>query len=142
MCAEKCMNSHASLFILRVVLGAIFIAHGWQKIGMMDGVIGFFGSLGISAIFAYIVAYGELLAGIAMVLGVFTRLAGYLISAIMIGAIIVIKYKVGFIGGYELDLILLASALTISMSGPGMYATGKKVCGCNSCEMCGDKKIV
>jgi putative oxidoreductase len=140
--SAKCMNQGLGLLILRVVLGIIFIAHGWQKMQMMDEMIGFFGAMGIPAFWVYVVTYGELLSGIAMVLGIFTRLAGYVISIIMIGATLALKYKlgIGFFGGYELTLGLLASALCISLSGPGMLALGKKLCGCGSCQMCGDVK--
>lgn len=141
-CSSKCMNPRFGLLILRVVLGAIFIAHGWQMISMINGVIGFFGSLGLSAFWAYIVAYGQLLSGIAMLLGIFTRIAGYIISIIMIVAINIVTFKIGLIGGYELNLILLASALCIAISGPGMWALGKKFCGCVTCDMCGDVKRV
>ncbi len=141
-CSAKCMNPGLGLLILRVVLGIIFIAHGVQKLQMMDQMIGFFGTVGISAFWVYVATYGELLSGIAMVLGIFTRLAGYIIVIVMIVATLVLKYKlgVGFFGGYEVTLALLASALCISLSGPGMFALGKTVCGCGWCEICGDTK--
>lgn len=132
-------NPNLGLFILRAVLGGIFIAHGLQKIQMMNDMIGFFGTLGLSAFWVYVATYGELLAGIAMVLGIFTRLAGYIISIIMIVAttILVTKLGVGFFGGYELTVALLASAICIALTGPGAFSLGRKVCGCGTCHMCG-----
>ena len=143
-CSEKCMNPGLGLFILRVVLGGVFIAHGVQKIQMMDQMIGFFKTVGISSFWVYADTYGELLAGIAMVLGIFTRIAGYIIGIIMIVASLVLVYKlgVGFFGGYEVTLGFFASALCISLAGPGKFALGKKLCGCGCCQICGDVKKV
>lgn len=127
------------MFFLRVVLGVIFIAHGWAKIQGMEGTIGFFGSLGLAPFFAYLVAWTEFLGGLAMVLGLYTRVAGYLIAIVMVFAIVLAKFKMGFLGGYELDLILLASALVIAQHGSGPYSVSGKVCGCGNCAMCGKK---
>lgn len=127
------------LFILRVVFGIIFIAHGWAKIGNMDGTIGFFSSLGLPVFTAYLVAWVEFLGGIAVLLGIFSRIAAYLLAITMVVAIFLVKIKAGFLGGYELDLILLASALVIAWSGAGPYSVSGKVCGCGSCGMCGNK---
>jgi putative oxidoreductase len=140
--SAACMNPGLGLLILRVVLGGIFIAHGWQKIQMMDQMIGFFETIGLSAFWVYVATYGELLAGIAMVLGIFTRLAGYIIAIIMIVATVILRFKlgVGFFGGYELTVALLASAVCVALSGPGMFALGKKLCGCGVCHMCGGAK--
>ncbi len=127
------------MFLLRVVLGAVFIAHGWDKIQNMPGVIGFFGSLGLAPMFAYLVAYVELLGGVAVLLGVYSRLAGYLLAIVMVFAIFLVKMKVGFLGGYELDLMLLASSLAVAWNGAGPYSVSGKMCGCGSCGMCGMK---
>lgn len=127
------------LFLLRVVLGIIFIAHGWAKVSGMEGTIGFFASLGLPAFAAYVVAYVEFLGGIAVLLGVFSRIAAYLLAVTMVVAIFLVKIKAGFLGGYELDLILLASALVVAWSGAGPYSVSSKVCGCGDCGMCGNK---
>ena len=125
------------MLLLRVVVGAVFIAHGWQKLQMIDGVIGFFGKLGFAPFFAYLVAWVEFVGGLAMLLGVFTRIAGYLLAAVMIVAIFSVKLKMGFLGGYELDLTLLVAALALAWSGPGKLSVASKVCKCENCMMCG-----
>lgn len=127
------------LFLLRVVLGIIFIAHGWAKIGGMEGTIGFFVSLGLPAFMAYVVAWVEFLGGIAVLLGIFSRIAAYLLAITMVVAIFLVKIKAGFLGGYELDLILLVSALVVAWSGAGPYSVSGKICGCGNCGMCGNK---
>lgn len=115
------------LFLLRVVLGAVFIAHGWAKISGMEGTVGFFASLGLPAFMAYVVAWVEFLGGIAVILGVFTRIAAYLLAITMVVAIFLVKIKAGFLGGYELDLILLASALVVAWSDIGPYSVSSLV---------------
>jgi putative oxidoreductase len=127
------------LFLLRVVVGVVFLAHGWQKIQGMEGTIGFFASLGLAPFFAYLVAWTEFLAGSAVLLGVFTRVAGYLLALVMVFAIFLVKFKMGFLGGYETDLILLVAALAVAFSGAGPYSLSGKVCGCGSCGFCGMK---
>ncbi len=114
--------SNLGLLILRVTLGAIFIGHGWAKVNGIDGTIGFFSSLGLPSVVAYAVAYIEFLGGIALVLGLFTRIAAYLIAAVMVGAIVMVKFDKGFIGGYAYDLILLAAALAVAWVNSGAYS--------------------
>lgn len=107
------------LLLIRVGLAVVFIAHGWQKFAAMDKTIGFFGTLGFGAFFAYLVAAIELLGGIAMLVGIGTHYAGLALAAVMVAAIYLVKYNKGFLGGYEFDLTLLLAALGITLTGPG-----------------------
>jgi len=52
-----------------------------------------------------------LIGGIALILGIGTRIIGTLFSVIMIGALISYKLTLDFLGGYELDLALLAMSI-------------------------------
>jgi len=62
--------------VMRFVLGAIMIAHGYKKVfGGFHGHQQFVGSLGIPAWMAYLSAGTEFFGGIAIVLGLFTRLS-------------------------------------------------------------------
>jgi putative oxidoreductase len=125
------------MFILRLVVGAVFIAHGWSKLQNLPMIVGFFGSLGLAPFFAYLVAWTEFVSGIALLVGIFTRLAGYLVAIVMVCAIYFAKFKMGFLGGYELELTLLASALALAWNGPGKVSVAKMVCGCDNCMLCG-----
>ncbi len=120
------------LLILRVVIGVIFIAHGWQKIDNMAGTVGFFTSLGLPAFLAYVDAWVEFIGGIAFVLGIFTKITGYLFAIIMAVAILKLKLVGGLTGakGYEFELLLLAASLCISFAGPGIFAIGPRLCPC------------
>lgn len=103
--------------ILRVFLGATFFIHGLAKFqGGIENTVGFFESLGLPGFTAYIVALIELIGGIAIVLGVGTRIISILFAIILAGAIVKVKLAVGFLGngqmaGYELDLALIAISI-------------------------------
>ena len=127
------------IFVLRVVVGIVFIAHGWAKLQGMEGTIGFFGSLGLAPFLAYVVAYVEFIGGLTLVLGFYSRLAGYLLAVVMAYVVLFVKMKGGFLGGYEYELVLFAALLAISWSGSGPYSVSGKVCGCGNCGMCGMK---
>ncbi|WNS75445.1 DoxX family protein [Bacillus sp. DTU_2020_1000418_1_SI_GHA_SEK_038] len=103
--------------ILRVVVGLTFFIHGLAKFqGGITNIVGYFDSLGIPGFMAYVVAAIELIGGIALTVGLGTRIVTLLFSLIMAGAIFTAKLSLGFFGngqmvGYELDLVLLAAAI-------------------------------
>ncbi len=113
------------LLVMRVVLGAVFIAHGWPKVMGIAGTISFFGNLGLPEFLAYVVAGVEVLGGAAMILGLWTQWAGRLLAVDMLGAIYFVKWPRGFVGGYEFELALLALALGLSLVGPGSLTIRK-----------------
>ncbi|SDI00646.1 Uncharacterized membrane protein YphA, DoxX/SURF4 family [Alteribacillus persepolensis] len=103
--------------LLRVVLGLIFLVHGWDKFqGGIGNTAGFFDSIGVPGFMAYIVAVIELIGGIAMILGIGTKLAAILFAIIMAGAMFSVKFSAGFIDGYEFDLALLAMSVYIALT--------------------------
>lgn len=118
---DSVMCADTGMLIIRLGLGLVFVAHGWGKFGDLVGTVGFFSGLGLPAAVAYLVAGVELLGGLAMILGVWTKWAGWLLAIVMAAAIILVKGKMGFVGGYELDLSLLFMALGITFVGPGKY---------------------
>ena len=77
------------LLVLRLALGAIMIAHGWQKIANhLHGIMGMLQHLGIPAWMAYLVVTAEFGGGILVVLGFLTRLAAFAILIDMLVAIL------------------------------------------------------
>ncbi|WP_198038711.1 DoxX family protein [Planococcus lenghuensis] len=117
-----------SLLILRIVLGVIFFLHGWVK--FQDGIgntVGWFESIGLPGVLAYGVAGLELVGGLLLVLGLFSRVVAGLLAVLMVGAILKVKLAVGFLGngqmaGYELDFAFLAMAAVIAINGAGAYS--------------------
>jgi putative oxidoreductase len=115
--------------VLRVVTGLIFFVHGYSKVfGMgMDGVTGFFASAGIplASLFALLVSYGELLGGLALIIGFLSHWVAKANVLIMLGAIWFVHLQNGFSmgdNGYEYALMLLAVNLYIMAAGSGKYS--------------------
>ena len=116
---EKILND-VVFFGLRLVMGVIFIIHGYSKFGN-DGFVGWISSMGIPGELAIIIALAEVIPGILLIIGVLNRISASVISIIMVGAIFHVKGAQSITGekGIELDLILLAVALVIIVVGPG-----------------------
>jgi len=112
------------LTLLRVVVGVIFIMHGWQKLSMgFQNVAAFLGSLGIplSTLAAVLLTIVELLGGVALILGVFTRYLASLLAIDMLVALILVHIKGGFFApkGVEFPLLLLTANLNLLLAGAG-----------------------
>jgi putative oxidoreductase len=127
---EISMNQSAltttALTILRVVVGFIFAAHGWQKYNefTIAGTQASFAQLRVPApeIAAPLVATLELVGGIALILGMLTRVFAALLTLDMLGALVLVHAPKGVFvsqGGYELVLVLAAASLAIALAGPG-----------------------
>lgn len=110
---------------LRIVVGFVFLMHGGQKLFIfgLAGTADIMGKLGLPLplICAAIVIALELLGGLAILLGVFTRLGGAVLAFEMVIAILVARVAGGFFApyGYEFELTLLGAALTFAFNGPG-----------------------
>ena len=73
--------------LLRVSLAILFFAHAGLKILVFTpaGTAKFFGSVGMPPELAYVVMSAEVLAAIALLLGVWTRVAALLATPILLG---------------------------------------------------------
>ena len=116
------------LLVLRVIIGVVFLAHGWQKIGTgAVGVSQFFGSISIPLplLFAYVVMYLEFLGGIALILGLFTHWISKLLAVVMLVAFLTVHASKGVFvsnGGFELVAVLFGGLLVIMTFGAGKFA--------------------
>ena len=112
-----------STLLLRLVLGISFFIHGLVKFqGGIANTVAWFDSIGIPGFFAYVVAGVELVGGIALILGIGTRVVSAILAVLMVGAILKVKLALGFLGipemaGYELDLAFLVIALFLAING-------------------------
>ncbi len=128
MCGNKrqwIRRPNVGILLIRLGVGVVFLVHGIQKLTTLDSTVGFFGVLGVPAFLAYLVIAIETLGGAAMILGLCVRMAGIGIAAVMVGAIFLVKFSKGFVGGYEYDLVLLLAALSITLLGVGKYSLAR-----------------
>ena len=116
------------LTVLRVVVGIVFLLHGYQKLFKFGfhGVAGMLGHLGIPlpAFFAVVVTLVEFVGGILLITGVATRIAAGLIAIDMIVAILAVHLKNGFFNpnGFEFPLTLLAATICLAIAGGGAFS--------------------
>ena len=119
-----------ALLVMRSVLGAIMIAHGYHKVwGGFHHHMDMVGSLGLPRWLAYLSAGTEFVGGIGIVLGLLTRFFS-LAFAIEMGVVICkVHFKNGLMGanGYEFPLALatLAFALVCFGGGPWGFNFGR-----------------
>lgn len=116
----------------RIALGAVFVAHGWQKWSEwgIDGTAAAFEGMGVPApqLSAYFAATVELVGGALLILGALLPVVGVLLAADMLGALFIVHLEAGFWsaeGGYEFVLTLAAAALVIGFSGGGALAVDR-----------------
>lgn len=126
---------------MRLALALVFLVAGYSKIAVM-GVNNFAGIMNLPVFIAWLVALGEVGAGLGIIVGalvakqdpkgMLTRLSGGILALIMVGAIVLVKskgFEEGFlagISGMQADLALLALGLNFAFMGN----TG------SDCEMC------
>jgi putative oxidoreductase len=105
---------------IRILAGIAFIIHGLPKLSDIAGTEDFFANMvGLPAAMALPIGLLEVIGGIALLVGALTRIASILFIIEMIGSTIVAKLSRGFVGGYELDLLLMAMSISLLLTGPG-----------------------
>lgn len=118
----------AALLLLRIVVGAVFLAHGGQKLFVYGfaGVSGAFGHMGIpmANVVGPFIALLEFFGGAALVFGLLTRLAGLGLALNMLGAIALVHGKNGFFlpTGSEFVLTLFATNALLALTGAGRFS--------------------
>lgn len=122
------------LLLLRIVVGAVFAAHGAQKIFeyTIPGTIGSFTGMGVPfpEIAAPVVAFVELIGGVLLIAGVLTKVVAVLLAVDMIVALITVHLPAGLWvgdGGYEFVAVLGVAALALAFTGAGRYSLDRAV---------------
>jgi putative oxidoreductase len=89
------------------------------KFENIAGTQGFFGSIGLPPELVLSIGLLEVIGGIFLLVGVITRIAAALFIVDMIGAIFLVKLPDRFVGGYELESLLIAISISLLLAGPG-----------------------
>jgi putative oxidoreductase len=133
-------NPHAAPAILRLALGAVFFAHGAQKMLGWWGGHGFSGTLhgfehmGIPSVFAFLAIAAEFFGGLGLILGLLGRVAAFGIACNMVVAIVKVHAVNGFFmnwtgrqkgEGFEFHLLVLAMAAAIMIMGSGAWSADR-----------------
>jgi putative oxidoreductase len=120
----------AGLVLMRIVLGTIMAAHGAQKL------FGWFGGHGLAGTGGWLESMGfrparlhaavnglaEFGGGILLGLGLLTPLGAAAVAGVMFVAIATVHWSHGFFntsGGYEFNLLIVATAIALAIIGPG-----------------------
>lgn len=124
------MTGDLTSMLLRLVLGAIFVLHGWNHGFGPSGLTGtttWFESLGLrpARVHAIVSTYLEIAAGVALLLGLFTPAAAAAGIGIMATAFMTVHRFNGFFifkEGYEYVLLVTAALTVLAMLGPGRWS--------------------
>ncbi|MCF7833919.1 MAG: DoxX family protein [Candidatus Pacebacteria bacterium] len=122
---KRLHNVDLGTFLVRLLVGVVFIYAGLMKVNNIDMVAGFFQSLGFGTFLAYFVSWAELAGGILVLLGLFTRKAGVVLAVIMAVAMFKVHFANGFslaTNGYEYVFVLLLASLSLVFLGSGKYS--------------------
>jgi putative oxidoreductase len=118
--------------VLRVVTGAVFVAHGAQKLfgvwggGGLAATAGFFTQVGLTPAYplAVLVALVEFAGGLMLILGALTLVAALALAINMTVAIWKVHAAHGFFlpAGFEYNLALIGALVALMLTGPGAFS--------------------
>jgi putative oxidoreductase len=126
------------LLLVRLVMGAAFVLHGWGKLNSPGGPIGWMGpEAPVPAFLQLLAALSEFGGGLALILGLLVPLAMLGLTATMLVATSMHMFvmKDPFLspgpgqGAYELPLLYLALSLMFLLAGPGKFSLDAKLFG-------------
>jgi putative oxidoreductase len=125
-------NADYAATVLRVTMGALFVAHAGLKIFVFTpaGTAGYFGSIGLPGFLAYVTIAAELLGGLALIAGIRTRLVSLALVPVLLGAAYFGHGANGFFfsnpnGGWEYPVFWAVVLVAQALLGDGAYALGK-----------------
>lgn len=117
--------SDVALLILRLALGGLLIAHGWPKLRNLKKTAADFGQMGFKpgALFGSIAAFLEFFGGVAIAAGFMIQpVAALFVMEFIVITIWRIFKKHTFVGGWELDLLILGAVILLLSLGAGGYS--------------------
>lgn len=125
------INNEHGAFLTRITLGIILLAHGLLKVFVftISGTVGYFESIGLPAIIAYLTIFGEVFGGAALIVGIYPKLVALLSLPILLGATWAHLDK-GWVfsnegGGWEFPALLVVLTVVVFLQGAGSFAIKK-----------------
>lgn len=114
-----------AILLLRLMVGAVFAASGWNHLKDPEGRSK---SIGMSKVFTVFLGAAEIAGALGVAFGVLTQLAAAGLILLMLGAIQkkIFVWKTGFWGkhgtdGWHYDLMLIVMNLAIMVTNGGKY---------------------
>ncbi|CUH82595.1 DoxX family protein [Tropicibacter naphthalenivorans] len=121
-------SSDYAATLLRLTSGALFLAHGLLKVNVftIPGTVGYFESLGLPGFLAYLTIIAEIGGGLALILGVATRLVSLALIPVLLGATWVHAGN-GWLfsatgGGWEFTVFWTVVQVALVFLGAGAFA--------------------
>ena len=129
-------NAGLDTLALRASAGAIFVAHGAQKLfgwfgGYgLEGTAGWMTSIGLEPgmLMAILAGSAEFFGGLLLIAGLLVRPAALVLAITMVVAIVSVHLQNGFFlanNGYEFGLTLLAISLALVVRGAGSLSADR-----------------
>jgi putative oxidoreductase len=119
--------------VLRVALGVMFIAHALLKYSVftLPGTAKFFESIGLPGPLAYFTFFAELIGGVLILAGVYSRWVSAALIPVLLGATWAHAGN-GWVftsanGGWEYPAFLAAAAAVQALLGDGRFAFGNPI---------------
>ena len=108
----------------RWALGLTFFA---AIMMLIAGTAQFFGSLGLPGPLAYLVILAEVVGGLALIAGIYSRIVALALTPVLLGAIFTVHGPAGFFftnptGGWEFPALWIVGLLAVALIGDGAYA--------------------
>lgn len=114
--------------LLRLALALSIIVHGYQKVFSHNALHHFahyIATLGVPGWLGYVSAFTELVGGILILLGLFTRIAAIFVSINMLVALFAVAIHSGY-DGYSYVAALAAIAIMLIFTGGGALSLDRK----------------
>ena len=123
-----------AIFLLRASLGILFIAHGLLKVLVftLPGTAQFFSSVGLPGFMAYPVTFVEIVGGIALLVGFYSRWVAIALFPILLVATFKVHWASGWLftnenGGWEFPALFGIATLVQFLLGDGPYSLSTRL---------------
>ena len=126
-------NADYAALLLRVPTGALFVAHAALKLFVFTpaGTAGYFASIGLPGFLGYLTIAVELLGGLALIAGLYTRAISLVMVPVLLGAAWFGHGANGFFfsnpnGGWEYPVLWAIVMAALALLGNGAYAIARR----------------